>query len=48
MDVQKIFEQALKDPTLTSNLDIDKLIDSLEDKYNDYFDNNDYIVANTR
>lgn len=39
MDVQKIFEQALKDPTLTSNLDIDKLIDSLEDKYNDYLEN---------
>ena len=39
MDVKKIFEQALKDPSLTSNLDIEKLIDSLEDQRNDYLEN---------
>jgi hypothetical protein len=39
MDVKEIFEQALKDPSLTSNLDIEKLIESLEDERNDYLEN---------
>ena len=30
MDVKDIFEQALKDPTLTSNLDIEKLINKIQ------------------
>ena len=39
MDIKDIFEQALKDPTLTSNLDIEKLIESLDDERNDYLEN---------
>lgn len=39
MDVKDIFEQALKDPTLTSNLDIEKLIESLDDERNEYLEN---------
>lgn len=39
MDVKEIFEQALKDPSLTSNLDIEKLVESLEDERNDYLEN---------
>lgn len=39
MDIKDIFEQALKDPTLTSNLDIEKLIESLDDERNNYLEN---------
>ena len=39
MDVKQIFEQALNDPSLTSNLDIEKLVESLEDERNDYLEN---------
>ena len=38
-DIQNIFENALKDPTLLSRLDIDKLLDTLEKNKNDYLEN---------
>ena len=36
MDIQQIYEDALKDPTLLSTIDVDKLLDSLENANNDY------------
>jgi len=39
MDINDIFEKALKDPTLLSDLDIDKLLASLETDRNDYLEN---------
>jgi len=38
-NVNKIFEQALKDPSLFSTLDIDALLDSIESDKNDYLEN---------
>ena len=37
--VNEIFEQALKDPSLFSTLDIDALLDSIESDKNDYLEN---------
>ena len=39
LNVNRLFERALNDPTLLSNLDIDKLLDSLENDRNDYLEN---------
>jgi hypothetical protein len=39
LDINKLFENALSDPTLLSNLDIDKLLESLENDRNDYLEN---------
>jgi hypothetical protein len=39
LDVNKLFERAIKDPTLLSNLDVDKLLDALENDRNDYLEN---------
>ena len=39
INVNEIFENALKDPTLLSNLDIDELLSSLENSKNDYLEN---------
>jgi hypothetical protein len=36
MDIQQIYEDALKDPSLLSTIDVDKLLDSLENTNNDY------------
>jgi hypothetical protein len=38
-DINEIFDKALKDPSLLSRLDIDKLLDSLENPSNDYLEN---------
>jgi len=38
-DINEIFDNALKDPSLLSKLDIDKLLDSLENPSNDYLEN---------
>ena len=38
-NVNEIFEQALKDPSLFSTLDIDSLLDSIENDKNDYLEN---------
>lgn len=39
VNIDKIFEEALKDPSLLSSLDIDNLLDSIETTKNDYLDN---------
>ena len=39
INVNEIFEQALKDPSLFSTLDIDSLLDSIESDKNDYLEN---------
>jgi hypothetical protein len=39
MDINKIFEDAMKDPTLLSTIDINKLLESLENDKNDYLEN---------
>ena len=39
INVNEIFENALKDPTLLSNIDIDELLNSLENTKNDYLEN---------
>jgi len=39
VNVNAIFEQALKDPSLFSTLDIDALLDSIENDRNDYLEN---------
>ena len=36
MDIQEIFEQAKKDPSLLANIDIDELLEGTEDVKNDY------------
>ena len=38
-NVNEIFEEALKDPSLFSTLDIDSLLDSIENDKNDYLEN---------
>ena len=39
MNIDKIFEEALNDPSLLSSLDIDNLLESIETTKNDYLDN---------
>ena len=39
LNVNELFEQALKDPSLFSTLDIDSLLDSIENDKNDYLEN---------
>ena len=39
MDINKIFEEAMKDPALLSTIDINKLLESLENDKNDYLEN---------
>lgn len=39
INIKELFENALKDPTLLSNIDIQKLLDSLENRKNDYLEN---------
>jgi hypothetical protein len=39
MDIQKIYEDALRDPTLFAQLDVDAILDSLENTSNDYLEN---------
>ena len=39
ININEIFENALKDPSLLSNLDINNLLDSLENSKNDYLEN---------
>jgi hypothetical protein len=39
MDINEIFENVMKDPTLISTLDIDKLLESIENDKNDYLEN---------
>lgn len=39
LDINKLFENAMSDPTLLSTIDIDKLLDSLENDRNDYLEN---------
>jgi len=38
-DINQIFEDALKDPSLFSRIDIDNLLDTIETEKNDYLDN---------
>tara|TARA_X000000950_G_C13863138_1_gene639550 strand:+ start:1158 stop:1646 length:489 start_codon:yes stop_codon:yes gene_type:complete len=38
-EVSKIFESAMKDPTLLSTIDVDSLLSSIEDSKNDYLEN---------
>jgi hypothetical protein len=37
--IKELFENALKDPSLLSNLDVKKLLESLENRKNDYLEN---------
>jgi NDP-sugar pyrophosphorylase family protein len=39
VNIQNIFEQAQKDPTLLSTMDIDKLLETIENNKNDYLEN---------
>jgi hypothetical protein len=39
INIDRIFEEALNDPSLLSTLDIDNLLDSIETTKNDYLDN---------
>jgi hypothetical protein len=39
LDINKIFENVMGDPTILSTLDIDKLLDTLENDRNDYLEN---------
>ena len=38
-EVNKIFESAVKDPTLLSTIDVESLLSSIEDSKNDYLEN---------
>jgi len=39
MDIHKIFEDAINDPTLLSTINVEELLDSLENEKNDYLEN---------
>lgn len=39
IDVGEIYKNALKDPSLFSTIDIDKMLDSIENEKNDYLEN---------
>jgi hypothetical protein len=39
IDINTLFENALKDPTLLSDIDVDKMLESLENERNDYLEN---------
>jgi len=39
LDINELFENAMKDPSLFSTLDIDKLLGSIENDKNDYLEN---------
>jgi hypothetical protein len=39
IDINKLFENAMKDPSLFSTMDIDKLLESIENDKNDYLQN---------
>lgn len=39
LNIQEIFENARRDPTLFSTMDIEKLLDSIENEKNDYLEN---------
>lgn len=38
-DIQNIFEKALKDPSLLSSIDVNKLLENIENDRNDYLEN---------
>ena len=38
IDITELFENAMKDPTLFSTIDIDKLLESIENDKNDYLE----------
>ena len=46
IDVNEIFENALKDPELFSTLDIEQLLDSIENDKNDYLERKMVYIAN--
>ena len=39
INVQEIFENAMRDPTLFSTIDIENLLTSIENEKNDYLEN---------
>jgi hypothetical protein len=39
IDINKLFENAMKDPSLLSNIDVEKMLDSLESDRNDHLEN---------
>jgi hypothetical protein len=39
INIQKIYEDALTDPTLLANIDINEILDTLENDKNDYLEN---------
>lgn len=45
-EVNKIFESAMKDPTLLSTIDVDSLLSSIEDSKNDYLENKTIEIIN--
>lgn len=47
MDVNEIFNNVMKDPTLMSTLDIDKLLETVENERNDYLENKTTASINT-
>jgi uncharacterized protein YukJ len=47
MDVNEIFNNVMKDPTLMSTLDIDKLLETVENERNDYLENKTTTSINT-
>jgi uncharacterized protein YukJ len=47
MDVNEIFNEVMKDPTLMSTLDVDKLLETVENEKNDYLENKTTTSINT-
>ena len=45
-EVNKIFESAMKDPTLLSTINVDSLLSSIEDSKNDYLENKTTEIIN--
>lgn len=45
-EVNKMFESAMKDPTLLSTIDINSLLSSIEDSKNDYLENKTTEIIN--
>jgi len=47
ININEIFENALKDPSLFSELDIDELLDSIENTKHDYLENKTTVTIST-
>lgn len=46
ININELFEEALKDPSLLSTINVDELLESVEDEKNDYLENKTMEMLN--